>query len=388
MAQIRESAFNALTPREPGRMLVQIITPGVGSSGVYSEATLREAAANRVFAAGTQMFADHPSQTEAMDRPERSIKDLAGVLTSDAYWDGTALVAEAKTFDPWKSIIAEMHDAIGVSIRASGTVNEHDAEGRPVIASLDEALSVDFVTKAGRGGAIRELYESARPAVEALPGDLVAGDLESRLEQALGAGRMLHDFTDEWVVYAEYKNEERVLYRQTYTATDTTVTLTGTPERVVRRTTYDSPNPPSSPVGAVQESKKETAMELTESQYKALTEKADRVEALEAEREQFKTERDQARQALAEAVKAADAEAIEHVLEAAGVEFTKWETSGLKADIPTLESGRVDIDAFKARVAEAAAEKTPAGTPKGLGATVTESTDMTDAELREALGIK
>lgn len=155
-------------PDKRGHALIQIITPGTGSSGVYPAEVLEKAAENRIFPAGTLMFADHPTSSEDFERPERSIRDIAGVLTEDARWDGQALVANARLYEPWQKVITEMSDAIGVSIRATGTVHESDEEGRPVIASLDQGISVDFVTKAGRGGRVLEIYESAAPKVRVI----------------------------------------------------------------------------------------------------------------------------------------------------------------------------------------------------------------------------
>ena len=110
-----------------GNMLIQLITPGVGSSGVYTDTVLEAAANTRVFPAGTLMFADHPTATESHDRPERSIRDVAGVLVEDARWDGGALVAEARAYAPWRTILTEMKDDIGVSIRAGQA--RHEAIG-------------------------------------------------------------------------------------------------------------------------------------------------------------------------------------------------------------------------------------------------------------------
>ncbi len=63
----------AATPAEgPGRLLVQLITPGWGSSGYYSEDVLEAAGRDRVFPAGTHMYIDHPSESETFDRPERT----------------------------------------------------------------------------------------------------------------------------------------------------------------------------------------------------------------------------------------------------------------------------------------------------------------------------
>jgi hypothetical protein len=57
---------------------------------------------------------------------------------------------------------------IGVSVRAGGTVEEGEAEGREgrIVTAIEAnpGNSVDFVTRAGRGGAVAQLLESARAA--------------------------------------------------------------------------------------------------------------------------------------------------------------------------------------------------------------------------------
>lgn len=148
------------------RQLIQIITPGWGSSGYYSEALLKQAAADRVFPAGTGMYMDHATLSEQADRVhgERSVKDLAARFTQDARWDEArkALVAEAEVFGPWRPVLADMHRHIGVSIRARGTAEPGEAEGRTglIVNSLTHVESVDFVADAGRGGQILALLES------------------------------------------------------------------------------------------------------------------------------------------------------------------------------------------------------------------------------------
>lgn len=153
----------ALTKSKAGHAKLVLITPGKGSSGNYSEEVLKQAEADRVFQAGCLSFIDHATDGQDWERPEGSIKDLAGVLTEDAHWDDKVggLVAEAKIFEHWRPVIESMADSVGVSIRASGEVEE-SATGRN-ITRLVEARSVDFVTRAGRGGRVLSLLESQRP---------------------------------------------------------------------------------------------------------------------------------------------------------------------------------------------------------------------------------
>lgn len=136
---------------------VVLITPGWGSTGYYSPQVLEQAARDRVIPAGTQMYADHPSQSQRQDRPERSVRDLVGVLTEDAQWNGRELVSKAQFFPPHDQQFREMASAIGLSILGSATDIRHGtAEGRtgPIVEGLARVDSVDVVTRAGRGGRI------------------------------------------------------------------------------------------------------------------------------------------------------------------------------------------------------------------------------------------
>lgn len=150
------------------RQRIKLIDAGWGSSGYYSPSVLEEAGRDQIWPAGTHMYLDHPSATEAIDRPERSVKDLAAVLTTPATYADGALWAETQVFSPFQQLLAEKKDAIGVSIRAAGTAEYGEAEGRDglIVTKLTEGISVDFVTRAGRGGEIVELLESARTALE------------------------------------------------------------------------------------------------------------------------------------------------------------------------------------------------------------------------------
>lgn len=146
------------------RFRAKIIEAGQGSSAFYPARVLEDYAS--VFRAGTQMYFDHPSAQEEWDRPERSVKDLVGKLVSEATYSPVdeALYAEVE-FYPWVApVLAEMKDDIGLSIRAYGTAEESgnaDAP-TPVLTSFVEVLSVDVVTRAGAGGALLEMLESAR----------------------------------------------------------------------------------------------------------------------------------------------------------------------------------------------------------------------------------
>lgn len=158
--------------RSDGSIDVVIITPGWGSSGYYSAEVL-ERDGPRVFTSGLHMFLDHPGMTEMVDRPERTVRDLAAVLTSDARWDATGpdgpgLYATAEVLPSFRQLIDEIAPHIGVSIRAGGMFEWGEADGREgwIIQALIEAASVDFVTVPGRGGRVLEIMESAQRRAE------------------------------------------------------------------------------------------------------------------------------------------------------------------------------------------------------------------------------
>lgn len=155
VAKLRESAGDS---SGRGRYRVRIISPGQGSSGVYTRENL--AASASLFKAGTQMFMDHPTRTEDFDRPERSVKDLAGRLVTDAaVGEDGALYAECEVFPSANAVIGDCWDAIGVSINAWTDLPK---EADDVIPPLTGVRSVDFVTVAGAGGGLTDVLECAR----------------------------------------------------------------------------------------------------------------------------------------------------------------------------------------------------------------------------------
>jgi hypothetical protein len=132
-----------------------------GSSGFYPSETLRTYGAT-AFPAGTQVYFDHPSAAEEYDRPERSVKDLAGVFLDDAHYedgpDGSGLFTRIQFFPDAREWVQSRAEHVGLSIRASGQVDE-TPQGR-IVRTL-EGISVDLVTRAGAGGRLVVMTESA-----------------------------------------------------------------------------------------------------------------------------------------------------------------------------------------------------------------------------------
>lgn len=157
--------------REDGSTRIKLIQPGWGSTGYYAPSVLESGA--KVFPAGTKMYWDHPTLSEEFERPERSLRDLAGELTTDAVWnpngvEGAGLYAEAKVYSPFREVLNEIAPSIGVSIVAYGLAENGTAEGKSgqIITQLVAADSVDYVTTPGAGGQVLSLFEAARQRLD------------------------------------------------------------------------------------------------------------------------------------------------------------------------------------------------------------------------------
>jgi hypothetical protein len=152
-----------------GRGQVVVIQPGFNRSKkrFYPKETL---ARDFGIFEGAKMYADHPSEAENRDRPERSIKDWVAVL-ENVHVRGTdgAVVGDYTVVEPWlEAKLAKLRDAgqldkIGVSINAVGSASRQDIEGHMTnyVERLIAARSVDFVTEPGAGGAV-EIFEADR----------------------------------------------------------------------------------------------------------------------------------------------------------------------------------------------------------------------------------
>lgn len=150
-----------------GKYPVKVIQPGWGSSGYYSNDVL---AASASLFEGAQMFWNHPKSSDNYERPERDLRDLAGVLTNVRYEEsnasGAGIYGDAIVFDAFRETLDEIAPYIGVSIRAGGKVHEGEAEDRGglLVDEINLVQSVDFVTRAGAGGKVlAQFAEAARP---------------------------------------------------------------------------------------------------------------------------------------------------------------------------------------------------------------------------------
>lgn len=386
----------------PTGFVLQIITPGIGSSGYYSAPVLEAAVAEGVFPKGTHLYVDHPSQSESADRPERSIRDLAGATKGDAVWNPITQAVEAacKVY-PHYSWISEVAEDIGMSIRASADVSEAVIEGRkmPVIEKLVEAFSVDFVTRAGRGGKVLAAIESARNVEEATA--------EDRRDQLQRAVRSAYGAEGKYAWVRDYDPESSTVYygmdtpdgggtfAQPFTVADDdlSVSLTGTSEEVRVVTRYvpvtaggqatESEETPVPPVPPVQES-----AEVSEA-TRLLNEAVARATAAEAERDQLRAEKVESDNRAAALTKAT---------ERLGARFDHLPTVKARVigeamrSLP-MKDGALDVAALEAATDKAAQDEADylkaalgSGTVSGHGQTHPVSTPDDHVKAEEARG--
>lgn len=394
---ITESVALNATKVGSGRIRIKIIDAGEGSSGNYPAETIETAVKDGIFAKGLHMYADHPGVTENYDRPERTIRDLAAVLDTDAVYvpEEQAAYAEAKVFPQWREVIEEMAKDIGVSIRASAEVEDKD--GTRTITRLLHAESVDFVTKAGRGGAITEVLESFRAVKRAIGhgvSEATANDTREWLRSAVSAAHggdeiyvWVRDFDEANVWFEKSGDDGESLYQQAYTLDGNTAALAGDPIPVRIETRYvpiaaasESTDSPPNPAGATENRKEPTVAttNIEESELSVLRADASRAAALEAENK-----------ALRESAVKADAAKI--VAEAFdGIDAPRT-IARLAESYKLTDDGQLDKTALTAEAEESAAEWKAAhgeGAVSGVGDTtsVTESKTRTDDDIINALG--
>ena len=285
--KLTEATHNGLTldPRGTGKFLVKIIDAGEGATAIYTPEALQRS--ERVFPAGTHMYLDHADDRRRGVHGERSVRDLVSVLTADAHYsdaDG-GLLAEAQALPGYESTLEALAPHVGLSINALAEVEPPTSTGgKPVVTQILAAESVDWVVKAGRGGAVLAVLESA---------GVTEASSNERREQLTRALRDAYGSNDTYVWVRDFDDDTRevvfeisdALYRQSYDATDLSVTLTG--ERVeVRAVTQFVPVTISAGVAENESPKEELMPEITQAELDALnaqiTAATQRAEAAEA----------------------------------------------------------------------------------------------------------
>lgn len=360
----------------PGRIQATLITPGQGSSGTYSTELLEQAAKDKTFPRGTQMHLDHDGHSQEADKPGGSLRNLVGVLTEDARWDGKALVAEARIGSAWRSFVEDFGEFIGVSINAAAEI---DNAGEIQSLIPDPFNRADFVTVAGRGGSVSEVLEAAR-VIESRVAETTQGDKNGWLASAVRSAHgsidryvWFEDFDDTYVYFSAEDRERDIFptWRQAYTITGSTATLTGEPVEVHRRTEYD-PITMEAPAVGVDNDREDTEMvDINETELSQLREKANRTDQLTEEVNEL-------RNTIAEdARENRRNQALAAVREAFGADAPVFYTRA--AETASVDE-QYDHEAFAEMVAEAAAShesQAGAGNPTGVGETRATETNTT-----------
>lgn len=146
------------------RWRARIIEADRWGSSAYYPAEVLERDGARVFTSGLPMYLNHPTESEKYDRPERSVEDMVGKLTSDAVFEEDGLYADVEFYDSFVTMINERAEDVGLSVRASGLTEDGEMDGRygPILVGMLAAESVDVVTRAGAGGRLTSILESER----------------------------------------------------------------------------------------------------------------------------------------------------------------------------------------------------------------------------------
>lgn len=380
----------------------------LGSSGYYSRELL-ERDGPRVFAEGTHIYIDHPTETEQYDRPERSLRDLAGRIASTPVYESDGLYADVLVHPQWGDVIEAMRDDIGMSIRAAGTyeMGERDGQWVKVITALKMSESVDFVTKAGAGGKITRLIESA-----AIPhlAEATANDTRQALQSALtdrfGGEKTwlwVRDFDDTTVWFELESPDGDDILGIGYSLNDSgaAVLATDEPVEVTPRTTYV---PVSSAGGSTTTTEALTEgdmaeVKIDEAEHRRLTTLAEAAatEKTRADKAELALAESRAKNAQTDARADAETRAKKLVESVEVREATKTRiVESVLAGLPMID-GKLDVPAFEARVTERATgeaayeaallKEAGVGTVTGEGGTsrttVTES--QQEREIRESI---
>lgn len=199
---LRESAVLSVDPNstDKGIWRAFLIAADVqGSSGFYPADVLERDGAS-AFPTGTHVYFDHPTVGEETERPERSVLDLAGYLIDDAAFeeneDGRGLFSRIQFTESARHLVSQIAKVVGLSIRAAGQIEETPS-GERIVRQISEGLSVDVVTRAGAGGRLVAMTESATlespPANQAGASSAESAASTNHVPSTLGSGDLRNE---------------------------------------------------------------------------------------------------------------------------------------------------------------------------------------------------
>lgn len=160
--EINEALGN-VTALSGTRYKVRLIEGDKLGSMAYYPAEVVRRDGPLVFKKGTPMFIDHQTPEEKARKPYGSIHSFVGELAEDAYYENDGLYAEVEVFEDAAPMIKARADKIGISVRANIVGDKGVINGKQVniAQQFTDARSVDFVMRAGAGGKIVSILESA-----------------------------------------------------------------------------------------------------------------------------------------------------------------------------------------------------------------------------------
>ena len=123
-AQLTDSTTAASSPSRR-RYRTRILEANVwGSSGYYGRDVLEEAVNNDVFADQLPIYVDHPTQSDRVERPGRSVRDLAGKLVGGAVMEADGIYSDIEIYPHFAPLVEAVRNDIGMSIRAGGLLEQ------------------------------------------------------------------------------------------------------------------------------------------------------------------------------------------------------------------------------------------------------------------------
>lgn len=148
---------------------VTIIRPGWSENNRYYSRDVLAGAARLV--EGAKAYADHPTETELRERPERSVRDIVGHYSGARQEGDGRVTADLHVLESaaWlKAILREAPRLVGISINALGKTSSGIAEGRSgvLVDAIGRIQGADVVTEPAAGGSIDRLVASKRRETE------------------------------------------------------------------------------------------------------------------------------------------------------------------------------------------------------------------------------
>lgn len=173
---------------------VVLIEAGLSANGnLYTEEVLRQAVP---LFAGVKAFADHATETELRERPERSVEDVVGWFESPRFEGGgvRATFKLSPAADRLRELLVDAWergkpDLIGFSVDALAQCEDRrTAQGAVCeVRRIVQVFSVDVVTDPAAGGAVLRLVAAARPpgVQEGVEPEMESGPMKERLLELL-----------------------------------------------------------------------------------------------------------------------------------------------------------------------------------------------------------